>query len=99
MHARARGRITRWEHRYLLEAVQQRLDANLQAMRQHRQTVEHPFGTMNARMGAMHFLTKKLPKVGTLGPHQQSNTGHEHRRDQAANGCDRGLDRAVMISD
>jgi hypothetical protein len=56
-------RITRWEHEHLLEAVQERLDANPQAMRQRRETVEHPFGTMKARMGATHFLTKTLPKV------------------------------------
>ncbi len=56
-------RITRWEHEYLLEAVQQRLDANPQATRQRRETVEHPFGTMKARMGGTHFLTKTLPKV------------------------------------
>ena len=43
--------------------MQQRLDANPQAMRQRRETVEHPFGTMKARMGATHFLTKTLPKV------------------------------------
>ena len=53
----------RWEHEHLLEAVQHRLDANPQAMRVRRETVEHPFGTMNARMGATHFLTKTLPKV------------------------------------
>jgi hypothetical protein len=53
-------RIPRWEHEHLLEAVQQRLDANSQAMRQRRETVEHPFGTMKARMGATHFLTKML---------------------------------------
>ena len=58
-------RITRWEHEHLLEAVQQRLDANPQAMRQRRETVEHPFGTIKARMGATHFLTKTLPKVAT----------------------------------
>ena len=56
-------RITRWEHEHLLEAVQQRLDANPRAMRQRRETVEHPFGTIKARMGATHFLTKTLPKV------------------------------------
>src|SRR5438552_1051434 len=56
-------RITRWEHEHLLEAAQQRLDANPLAMRQRRETVEHPFGTMKARMGATHFLTKTLPKV------------------------------------
>jgi hypothetical protein len=43
--------------------VQQRLDANPQAMRQRRETVEHPFGSMKARMGATHFLTKTLLKV------------------------------------
>jgi hypothetical protein len=65
-HSCTRGkerRITRWEHEHLLEAVQQRLDANPQAVRQRRETVEHPFGTMKARMGATHFLTKTLPKV------------------------------------
>src|SRR5256885_13566521 len=56
-------RIPRWEHEHLLEAVQQRLDATPQAMRPRRETVEHPFGTMKARMGATHFLTKTLPKV------------------------------------
>ena len=43
--------------------MQERLDANPHAMRQRRETVEHPFGTMKARMGATHFLTKTLPKV------------------------------------
>jgi Transposase DDE domain len=56
-------RITRWEHEHILEEVQRRLDTNPQAKRQRRETVEHPFGTMKARMGATHFLTKTLPKV------------------------------------
>ena len=56
-------RIPRWEHEHLLDAVQQRLDTNPLAMRQRRETVEHPFGTMKARMGTTHFLTKTLPKV------------------------------------
>jgi hypothetical protein len=47
--------------------VQQRLDANPQAMRLRRETVEHPFGTMKARMGATHFLTKTFPKVVCFG--------------------------------
>jgi len=58
-------RIARWEHEHVLEAVQQRLDANPKAMRQRRETVEHPFGTMKARMGATHFLMKTLPKVAS----------------------------------
>jgi len=39
-------RITRWEHEHVLEEVQRRLDNNPLAMRQRRETVEHPFGTM-----------------------------------------------------
>ena len=58
-------RITRWEHEEVVEAVQQRLDKNPDAMRTRRETVEHPFGTMKMRMGATHFLTKTLPKVAT----------------------------------
>ena len=27
------------------------------------ETVEHPFGTLKMRMGATHFLMKRLPKV------------------------------------
>lgn len=58
-------RITRWEHEHLLDAVQQRLDEDPQAMRRRRETVEHPFGTLKMRMGATHFLMKTLPKVAT----------------------------------
>jgi hypothetical protein len=56
-------RITRWEHEPLLEEVQARLDAHPDKMRQRRETVEHPFGTIKARMGATHFLTRTLPRV------------------------------------
>ena len=56
-------RITRWEHEDVLEAVQRRLDEDPQAMRRRRETVEHPFGTIKARMGATHFLTRTLPRV------------------------------------
>ena len=57
-------RITRWEHEHVVEAVQRRLDEHPEAMRQRRETVEHPFGTLKARMGATHFLMKTLPRVG-----------------------------------
>jgi hypothetical protein len=50
---------------------------------------------MKARMGATHFLTKTLPKVAAEMALSvlayQSDTGHEHRRDQAADRCDRSL--------
>ena len=56
-------RITRWEHEEVLEAVQKRLDEHPEKMRLRRETVEHPFGTIKARMGATHFLMKTLPRV------------------------------------
>ncbi|HEX6495487.1 MAG TPA: IS1182 family transposase [Acidobacteriaceae bacterium] len=58
-------RISRWEHEHVLEAVQRRLDENPEAMRQRRETAEHPFATLKMRMGATHFLMKRLPKVAT----------------------------------
>jgi len=47
-------RVTRWEHEHILETVQRRLDEHPEKMRQRRETVEHPFGTIKARMGATH---------------------------------------------
>jgi hypothetical protein len=58
-------RITRWEHEHVLEAVQQRLDEHPEKMRQRRETVEHPFGTIKAWMGSTHFQMKTLKRVGT----------------------------------
>lgn len=57
--------IARWEHEHVLEDAQRRLDENPQAMRIRRETVEHPFGTIKARMGATHFLMKRLKNVKT----------------------------------
>ena len=57
--------ISRWEHEHIIEAVQRRLDEHPEKMRQRRETVEHPFGTIKARMGATHFLMKTLPRVAS----------------------------------
>ena len=57
--------ISRWEHEHVIEAVQRRLDEHPEKMRQRRETVEHPFGTLKMRMGATHFLMKTLPKVAS----------------------------------
>ena len=65
LHPSKERRITRWEHEHVLEAVQRRLDEHPEKMRQRRETVEHPFGTIKARMGATHFLMKTLPRVAT----------------------------------
>jgi len=58
-------RIKRWEREAVLDAMQARLDAAPEKMQLRRQTVEHPFGTLKAWMGATHFLTKTLPRVST----------------------------------
>src|SRR5439155_5490688 len=58
-------RIARWEHEAVLEAMQERLDRQPDAMKLRRQTVEHPFGTLKAWMGATHFLTRTLKRVST----------------------------------
>ena len=58
-------RITRWEHEAVLEAMQERLDRQPDSMRVRRRTVEHPFGTLKAWMGATHFLTRTLARVRT----------------------------------
>lgn len=58
-------RLSRWEHEFVLEAMQDRLDRMPNAMTRRRQTVEHVFGTLKAWMGATHFLMKTLPKVNT----------------------------------
>jgi len=58
-------RITRWEHEDVLEEVQQRLDAHREKMRQRRETVEHPFGTIKCWMGSTHFQMRTLKKVAT----------------------------------
>ena len=58
-------RITRWEHEHVVEAVERRLDENPWMMRARRNTVEHPFGTIKAWMGATHFQMRTLKKVGT----------------------------------
>jgi transposase len=58
-------RIRRWEHEAVIDAMQERLSTAPEQMRLRRQTVEHPFGTLKASMGATHFLTKTLARVST----------------------------------
>jgi transposase len=58
-------RIRRWEHEAVIDAMQERLDRTPDAMRIRRATVEHPFGTIKAWMGASHFKMRTLEKVKT----------------------------------
>ena len=63
-------------------------------MRQRRETVEHPFGTIKYWMGATHFQMKTLKKVGTeMALHVLAynlKAGHEHHGRRRA---DRGDER------
>src|SRR5262249_24704901 len=58
-------RVTRWEGEAVLDRVQERLDQRPDAMILRRSTVEHPFGTIKAWMGATHFKMKTLAHVAT----------------------------------
>jgi len=58
-------RVTRWEHEAVLEAVEERLGRDPEKMLTRKQTVEHPFGTIKAWMGATHFQMKTLKHVST----------------------------------
>jgi transposase len=58
-------RITRWEHEHLVEAMYARLDRDPELMTRRRSTVEHPFGTIKAWMGATHFQMRRLRNVRT----------------------------------
>ena len=58
-------RISRWEREDVLDRVQQRLEDNPDKMSLRRQTVEHPFGTIKAWMGATHFKMRTLKHVAT----------------------------------
>jgi len=58
-------RISRWEHEDILDGMQQRLDKNPEVMTTRRATVEHPYGTLKAWMGATHFTMKTLERVST----------------------------------
>ncbi len=57
-------RITRWEHEGLLDTMAERVRDNPDIMRQRKQIVEHPFGTMKRAMNQGYFLLRGLAKVG-----------------------------------
>jgi transposase len=56
-------RIKRWEHEAVLDAAEIDLKKNPDAMRQRKQLVEHPYGSIKYWMGSTHFLMKRLPNV------------------------------------
>ncbi len=58
-------RVKRWEHEAILERVQKRLDDDPTKIPLRSKTVEHPFGTIKAWMGATHFKMKTMKHVAT----------------------------------
>ena len=58
-------RITRWEHEHLVDAMRDRMSRDPALMSLRRSTVEHPFGTIKAWMGATHFRMRRLKNVRT----------------------------------
>ena len=58
-----RRRITRWVDEHLLEAMQERVAAHPEKLRQRKKMVEHPFGTLKHWWGHSHFLMRGLKKV------------------------------------
>ena len=57
--------VRRWEREDVLDRAQAKINGLLGAMQQRRETVEHPFGTIKAWMGATHFKMKTLAHVAT----------------------------------
>ena len=95
-------RIKRREHEAVIDAMQERLDRKPDSMRTRRATVEHPFGTLKAWMGATHFKTKTLEKVKTeMGLHVLAYNLKRmivHPWRPAANGRRCGPPRVVLQS-
>jgi len=58
-------RITRWEHEHLVDEMRDRISRDPALMALRRSTVEHPFGTIKAWMGATHFRMRRLVHVRT----------------------------------
>jgi hypothetical protein len=58
-------RVSRWEHEAVLDKMEQRLAHDPEKMRIRRETVEHPYGTLKAWMGATHFQMTRLKHVST----------------------------------
>jgi transposase len=56
-------RITRWVAEHLLEQMEQRVHARPDIMKQRKELVEHPFGTMKRSWNQGYFLMRGLAKV------------------------------------
>ena len=57
--------MTRWVEEHLLEVMEQRVGSRPEVMKQRKELVEHPFGTMKRWWEAGSFLMRGLEKVRT----------------------------------
>src|SRR5439155_24455735 len=92
-------RIKRWVNEDVLDRMQARLDRMPEAMGVPRQTVEHPFGTLKAWMGATHFLDQDARQ----GPNRDEppRSGLQHKagdRDHRCGTAD-GRDQNLIAGD
>ena len=58
-------RLTRWVDEHLLEEMERRVRSRPEVMKQRKQLVEHPFGTMKRGWDQGFFLLRGLEKVRT----------------------------------
>jgi hypothetical protein len=56
-------RISRWEHEFILDELEARMERAPDMMKVRRSTVEHPFGTIKSWMGSTHFQMKTIKRV------------------------------------
>jgi hypothetical protein len=64
---RSTASITEFDHKWGVLPSEKLVMLTRQpdGMRVRRRTVEHPFGTLKFWLGALHFLTRTLPRVST----------------------------------
>ena len=72
-------RTSQWQHKAVLETVQDRLDRNSDKMRVRRETVSIPFGTIKAWMGATHFQMRTVAENGDRNGAARTGLQHEAR--------------------
>ena len=56
-------RISRWEHEFILDDLDVRMERAPDMMKVRRSTVEHPFGTIKSWMGSTHFQMRTIKRV------------------------------------
>ena len=56
-------RISRWEHEFILDELEARMERVPDMMKVRRSPVEHPFGTIKSWMGSTHFQMRTIKRV------------------------------------